>query len=195
MSDELRHPHGVVRITCVHCGFEGGYYEVREHKCSQAEPAEPIRQSESGGNVADDPADDFVPLEELGKAPRVFTMQGQGGCLAYVIELEQMPVGPIEATSLSQEVPTLKRDEVVHVIEFKAFEAEQDGRVRELAREAKKVVEWFDRVSVKQFEQLGQGFERACEEWPNLYQEPLDFGPLKQALQALEQGERQEGGE
>jgi hypothetical protein len=76
MSDELRHPHGVVRITCVHCGFEGGYYEVREHKCSQAAPAEPIRQSESGGNVAGEPADDLAPLEEADRevTPRKWTL-------------------------------------------------------------------------------------------------------------------------
>ncbi len=51
----------------------------------------------------------------------------------------------------------------------------------------KSVVNWFDDLQKGQDDQLMHGLERACEEWDNLYQPPLDIQALRDALKQIEQ--------
>ena len=55
-----------------------------------------------------------------------------------------------------------------------------------MAREAlESIVTWFDDISKHQFEQLGQGIDKACEEWPNLYQGYFDMNKSREALSKI----------
>lgn len=56
------------------------------------------------------------------------------------------------------------------------------ARAEELVKALESVVNWFDDVSKRQFEQLGQSLDKACDEWPDLYQGSLDVEQLKEAL-------------
>lgn len=44
---------------------------------------------------------------------------------------------------------------------------------------------WSDRMSADHSEKLGQGLEKACAEWDNILQEPLDLRPVHAAIAAL----------
>lgn len=54
-----------------------------------------------------------------------------------------------------------------------------------IARCAEALADSFERMRKDHDEKLGKSFEEANENWDKLLQEPLDFGPLLEALKPL----------
>lgn len=62
-----------------------------------------------------------------------------------------------------------------------------------MADAAKVILDSFQRMRIDHNAKLieGQTFESACANWDSLVQEPLEFGPLLQTVQAYEKAKKE----